>query len=247
MTATNRSESGCPLCASNGKVEIGVVNDWPIVQCAECALYYLDPLPSPDQLSAVYDDYEKTPKYLAKLRKKRLTAAYKLMLVRRYLEGSSQKFLDLGCNLGVVCEAARRQGFEAHGIDLDAAAISQAGELFPQCHFETISSYAMAERGDRFDLLYCAEVIEHVPEVHEFAASLRQLLRPGGVLYLTTPDAGHRKVPAEFIEWSMVIPPEHVVLYNQDNLRRLLGQHGFDVVRFRPCHRANMRVIARAR
>ena len=47
----------------------------------------------------------------------------------------------------------------------------------------TVEAYA--ESGRQFDLAYCSEVIEHVPDVQGFAAATAKLLKPGAVLFLT--------------------------------------------------------------
>ena len=203
-------------------------------------------MPSDEQLAAFYADYSKTTKYSKRLRKKVFTARYKLKKARRHLTGNNRSFLDIGCNLGAVCEAARREGFDATGIDVDEPTIQRASELFPECRFENLTSYELARRGDKFDLVFCIEVIEHVPQTHDFVQSFRDVMNKGGVLYLTTPDAGHRRVPKEITQWSAVIPPEHIMLFKRSNIAWLLEQHSFEVIRFRPCHRANLRVIARA-
>ncbi|MBT8058844.1 MAG: class I SAM-dependent methyltransferase [Xanthomonadales bacterium] len=236
----------CPLCSNVQADTLGVKEGYPVVRCRNCDLYYLQPMPGSEELAAIYDDYDSTEMYLRKYRKKILTATYKQKLVGRYLGSGPKRFLDIGCNVGAVCEAARRQGFESTGIDLDEPTLQKARELSPGCRFECMTSYELAERGEKFDLVFCTEVLEHVPETHEFAASFRDLLNDRGVLYLTTPDAGHRRVPADFISWDEVKPPQHLIFYGRDTVTRLLEAHGFEIIRFRWCHRANLRVIARA-
>jgi len=236
----------CPLCTEMPADRVGEKNGYPIVRCNNCELIFLRPMPGTEEIAAMYDDYDPTQMYLGKIRKKILTATYKQKLAARFLEGSSRKFLDIGCNLGAVCEAARRQGYDATGIDLDDATLQKARELFPECRFDCMTSYDLAESGEKFDLVFCTEVLEHVPETHHFAASFRDLLNERGILYLTTPDAGHKRIPDDFISWDEVKPPEHVMFYSRQTVKRLLEEHGFEIIRFRWCHRANLRVIARA-
>ena len=246
MSHTEEQATPCPLCSESRADSVGQKNGYPIVRCVNCGLIYLSPMPAAEEIAAMYDDYDPTQMYLGKYRKKILTATYKQKLAARHLESGSRRFLDIGCNLGAVCEAARRQGFDATGIDLDEATLDKARELFPDCRFDCITSYELAERGEKFDLVFCTEVLEHVPETHRFAASFRDLLNDRGILYLTTPDAGHKRIPDDFVSWDEVKPPEHVMFYSRDTVSRLLQQHGFEIIRFRWCHRANLRVLARA-
>ncbi len=246
MNSNDKSGTPCPLCGESRVRDLGSRDGYPVVCCVACGLYFLDPMPTAQDLSAIYDDYDATDKYLAKYRKKILTATYKQKLVGRHLPKDAKTFLDIGCNIGAVCEAARRLGYESMGIDLDEPTLKLARELAPNCRFQRLTSYELAGQGENFDLVFCTEVLEHVPEAHEFAASFRQLVKSGGILYLTTPDAGHWRVPKDFITWNEVKPPQHLTWYSRQTLVRLLQEHGFDIIRFRRCHRANLRVIARA-
>ncbi len=246
MNTGGPQQQSCPLCAETQARAIGSKEGYAIARCRNCGLYYLQPMPAAAELAAIYDDYDSTQMYLSKYRKKIRTATYKLKLVGRHLDAGARRFLDIGCNVGAVCEAARRRGFESNGIDLDEPTLRKASELSPECRFECVTSYELAERGEKFDLVFCTGVLEHVPEAHDFAASIRKLLNDRGVLYLTTPDAGHRRVPADFVSWDEVKPPQHLVYYDRQTVTRLLETHGFEIIRFRWCQRANLRVIARA-
>lgn len=246
MNSGDTLQAACALCAGTQAVFLGVKDGYNVVRCSNCVLYYLQPMPSEQELAAIYDNYDATDKYLRRYRKKVLTASYKQKIVGRYLKPGAKRFLDIGCNVGAVCEAARRQGYESMGIDLDEATLQKARELSPECRFERLTSYELASQGEKFDMVFCTEVLEHVPETQAFAASFRDLLNEGGILYLTTPDAGHRKVPEDFISWDEVKPPEHLIFFNRETVTRLLEAHGFEIIRFRWCHRANLRLIARA-
>jgi len=55
----------------------------------------------------------------------------------------------------------------------------------------------IAVEGEQFDLIYCSEVIEHLPSLHDFVNALYGALDKNGVLYLTTPDIGHYSLPGD--------------------------------------------------
>jgi 2-polyprenyl-3-methyl-5-hydroxy-6-metoxy-1,4-benzoquinol methylase len=154
-------------------------------------------------------------------------------------------FLDIGCNTGFGVEAARRLGHEATGIDLSAEAIEIAERLYPRNTFIAGTAQDFAQRGRQYDAVLCREVIEHMPEVHSFVAALKTLMKVGGVLWLTTPDAGHFRVPKDFPSWKEVIPPEHVSFFNIDSLRRLLGEYGIEILHKTLLWKPSLRVLAR--
>ena len=83
------------------------------------------------------------------------------------------------------------------------------------------------------------EVVEHVPNPRTLVSDAARLLRPGGVMYITTPHA--RGVSARVLRtgWSAVTPPEHLQLCSVNGLRtmiikaagletRKLQTHGFN-------------------
>lgn len=235
----------CPLCHQQDFNPIGEKNNHSIVCCQSCGFIHVNPMPQSTQLEELYDNYSQTDNYLKKLKKKIFTSKYKLKKLNKYLHSKQKRFLDVGCSIGATVEAANRLGYSAMGIDLDKTVINQAKKLFPDNKFQAITTNELTESKQLFDLIYCAEVIEHVPDPHDFMKSLNNLLSPGSLLYLTTPDAGHRKVPKDFVSWNRATPPEHIGYFNKQTMGKLLSDHGFEVIKFFWSHRANMRVICR--
>ncbi len=205
----------------------------------------MNPMPVASKIEGIYHEYHQTSNYLRKLKKKLFTSKYKLKKLRKYTNPQQNNFLDVGCSIGATVEAAHRLGYNATGIDLDDSVIKQAKQLFPGCHFDTLTLDDLQAKNLKFNLIYCAEVIEHVPDPHEFLESISAVLSKGAVLYITTPDAGHRKVPKDFLSWRQVTPPEHIVFFSKKTMSRLLTKHGFEVIKFKWSHRANLRVICR--
>ncbi len=212
------------------------------LQCADCGQVVVERMPPDDALAAYYQSYPSSPSYAAKAQKKILRARRRIRRLRRLVP--SGRFLDIGCNLGFAVEAARQLGFAATGIEVDTDAVATARRQFPECEFEAATAGAFAETGRDFDLLYCAEVIEHLSRVRPFAAALARLVRPGGVLYLTTPDAGHWAVPRDFVSWNEVKPPEHLRWFTKRALGRLFGDAGFEIARFKWSLKPGIRMIA---
>ena len=92
---------------------------------------------------------------------------------------------------------------------------------------------------------YGATWLRCTGEIHDFAAALRSLMKVGGVLWLTTPDAGHFRVPKQFLEWKEVIPPEHLCFYNIESLRRLLGEYDIEILKAQWLWKPSLRILAR--
>ena len=98
---------------------------------------------------------------------------------------------DVGCGGGLLCEALARQGARVTGVDLSATMIevatlhAGAAGLAIEYRQQSAASLAAAAAG-QFDCVCCMELLEHVPEPAMLIAELSRLLRPGGVLFVST-------------------------------------------------------------
>jgi SAM-dependent methyltransferase len=233
----------CPVCCGNDFTELGEKNNFPLVLCCGCTQRFVHPMPSAQVIDDYYAKYWINTKNIRNGDKKIRKLKSILAPVLRRAPGKT--FLDIGCNTGFGVEAARRLGHEATGIDLSAEAIEIAERLYPRNTFIAGTAQDFAQRGRQYDAVLCREVIEHMPEVHSFVAALKTLMKVGGVLWLTTPDAGHFRVPKDFPSWKEVIPPEHVSFFNIDSLRRLLGEYGIEILHKTLLWKPSLRVLAR--
>lgn len=98
--------------------------------------------------------------------------------------------LDLGCGGGLVSAPLARMGAKLKAIDASPEAIGAASAYASQAgldiDFENTTAEALVERGDQFDLVTALEIIEHVADVSAFLAAASALVKPGGVLVLST-------------------------------------------------------------
>jgi 2-polyprenyl-6-hydroxyphenyl methylase / 3-demethylubiquinone-9 3-methyltransferase len=98
--------------------------------------------------------------------------------------------LDIGCGGGLVCEPLARLGARITGIDPAAenieAAKVHASLAGLDIAYEMATAEEMAARGQSFDAVLLLEVVEHVPNVPAFLKTVAPLVKPGGVMILST-------------------------------------------------------------
>jgi 2-polyprenyl-6-hydroxyphenyl methylase/3-demethylubiquinone-9 3-methyltransferase len=99
--------------------------------------------------------------------------------------------LDVGCGGGLIAEPMARLGFAVTGIDaaeagLDvASAHAKAGGLAIDYRLGSVETLAATEPG-RFDVVLALEIVEHVEAPDLFLQTLAHLVKPGGLLILST-------------------------------------------------------------
>lgn len=95
--------------------------------------------------------------------------------------------LDIGCGGGLVCEPMARLGANVTGADADANAIAVALDHAHQSRLDiTYISSAAEDIKEQFDVVLALEIIEHVTDPAAFVQSCADLLKPGGLLIMST-------------------------------------------------------------
>lgn len=141
--------------------------------------------------------------------------------LERLVDG--KRLLDVGCGEGLYVLAATRRGWSATGIDLAEPAIAVARRHGVNC--ETRDFFDETLSAERFDVVVMSELIEHVPKPQRFLTRARELLAPGGTVYVTTPNfdsIGRRVLSAE---WN-VIGPGHISYFTPATLRSIAAEAG---------------------
>jgi 2-polyprenyl-6-hydroxyphenyl methylase/3-demethylubiquinone-9 3-methyltransferase len=98
--------------------------------------------------------------------------------------------LDVGCGGGLVSEPLARMGATVTGIEPAeaniAAARTHAVDAGLVVDYRAVRAEDLAAEGRQYDVVVCLEVLEHVPDVRGFIDVLERLVRPGGLLILST-------------------------------------------------------------
>ncbi len=99
--------------------------------------------------------------------------------------------LDVGCGGGILSESMARQGATVKGIDLSRKALQVADlhslESGIHVDYEEVAVEALAAREpERFDVVTCMEMLEHVPNPSSVVSACAKLARPGGTVFFST-------------------------------------------------------------
>jgi 2-polyprenyl-6-hydroxyphenyl methylase/3-demethylubiquinone-9 3-methyltransferase len=162
------------------------------------------------------------------------------------------RLLDIGCGGGLLSEPMTRLGFSVTGVDASprniATARTHAAEQGLEIDYRAGTAEALAERGERFDIVLNMEVVEHVAEPGAYLRDTAQLVAPGGVMIVATLNRTLKalalaKIGAEYVlrwlppgmhDWKKFLTPEEVRSFlSGDPGLRLRGPFGvaFDPLR----------------
>jgi 2-polyprenyl-6-hydroxyphenyl methylase/3-demethylubiquinone-9 3-methyltransferase len=146
--------------------------------------------------------------------------------------------LDIGCGAGLLCEPLARLGAQVTGIDAAPENVVIAGQHARAAGLDIkyrAGGVAVLTADERFDLVTCLEVIEHVVDRPAFVRGIAGALADGGLLVMSTPNRtplsrvamiavaeGTGMIPRGTHDWHRFLTP--------DELTALLGDAGLRVI-----------------
>jgi 2-polyprenyl-3-methyl-5-hydroxy-6-metoxy-1,4-benzoquinol methylase len=162
---------------------------------------------------------------------------------------AGKRILDLGCSRGLLLERFRRyEGTELVGIELDPADRAEAEARGIHVDTDQINVFDDGQITARlpyadssFDVVLAAEIIEHIVDTLGFVREIQRVVRPGGAVFLSTPNILWWKYRLDLLVGRSPDPLEHRLLYGADFghvrtftpalLREVVEDAGLEVVR----------------
>lgn len=149
------------------------------------------------------------------------------------------RILDIGCGGGLLCEPLTRLGATVVGVDATqkniGVASHHADEMGLKIDYRNTTAEDLAETGEQFDAIINMEVIEHVADVTVYLGSCRKLLKPDGIMLLSTLNRTLKslllaKIGAEYIlRWLPIGAHDWNKFLRPDELEAALSKAGFEM------------------
>ena len=106
------------------------------------------------------------------------------------MAGVDKKILDVGCGNGNISLFLGNKGYIVKGIDVSnkAIEIAKSKNIFPHVDFECLPAEELSANGDKYDVVVCSEVLEHLEKPENLLNTLYNLLKEDGKLIVTVPN-----------------------------------------------------------
>lgn len=219
--ARDLARRACPACSGAASRSLGRTGQYTWSRCGACGTrFVVEPVDQAELDDFYAGYYSGCNPAVPQVVEERLDE-----LVRSFVGyRSTGRLLDVGFGAGSLLEAASRSGWECWGTELAASDAEQTRPSW-NIHRGDLKQLSLPLRA--FDVVCMVELLEHVLDPVEQLGAAARLLRPGGLLFATTPSAGGLSAKALGLRWSAFAPPEHLQLFTPSSLRRATASAGY--------------------
>ena len=154
----------------------------------------------------------------------------RLRRARRHMDRSpgETRLLDVGCNIGTFLNQARLQGYRVTGVEPDEKAVQTATEsgLNVKCGY----LHDMHFPDEHFDIITLFEVIEHLKDPIGLLKECYRIIRPSGLLFITTGNTDSWTVRFLKEDWDYFdLKLGHISFFCSSSIRVLAERTGFNL------------------
>ncbi len=211
-----------------------------VIECDLCGFAHITPLPSEEALKEEYEkEFYKKKTRLTNAEEDsewiKLTDSDKYDIFEKHLGWSSAasqlRVLDVGSGPGYFLDVGKERSWDVLGVEpsLDAAEfVRNRGIQVEHSFFD--AAFASRFEGS-FDVVHLCNVLEHLRDPHEVIANIRRVMRPNGIVCITSPNDFNplqRTLHEDcgYDAWWFA-PHHHLNYFTFDSLEALIGAHDF--------------------
>lgn len=233
-------QKGCFICGNPGGFiprYRGLIVDgrsYDIAFCPSCGLGRTDPFLDEQTLKAIYSSTnyreDDSARFFTPIEK--VIGLFKVQR-RKRVEELSRKgaILDIGCARADFLALMASKGWDVTGTELDERTEERGRKLGMDLRAGTLEEIRFPDR--RFDAVTLWHVFEHMKDPAWAVGEIRRILKPGGLLVIAVPNIGSWQARLAARHWFHLDPPYHLYHFSAKNLKRLLENSGFEIVRER--------------
>lgn len=192
-----------------------------LITCETCGTLYAECLPHAMDYDAYYTESNLEVSDFVYRRLAEIVAGF-----AGYRQ--TNRLLEIGFGSGAMLRAAARAGWGAEGVEISRTATEHArGQGFKvSCGDLSEAEYPSGH----FDVVIASELLEHLNDLGQVVTETARILRPGGLLWATTPNIKGLSSRLLGLNWTAV-SPDHLHLFSQEGITSLLLSASFRRVR----------------
>lgn len=213
----------CQICKKSKPHFYHKINHYSYYFCKNCTTLFLHPKP-PSQDIIRY--YKQQFTYSAGgLNEKLIRQRAKLIIGQLLLLNPKGKTLiDIGSGYGFFVNEARRHGLSAIGIEPSKKLYPTPINRIIGVNIKNVSfeQFYLKNKTSKYDFITMIHTIEHIPNPQTLILKATKLLKPGGILYLETPNLDSHLFYTEKFNYTFLTPPDHIWLLSQKSFQLLL-------------------------
>lgn len=228
------SLSACPVCGGAALRTVETVPDAyiPLLvlqRCAGCGVTILNPRLTHAGVLTV--ENESVVYVIPPEEEEKLVAGYwselaNYLVTQRRQPGGGRRWLDIGCNRGLLLEAVRRLGWQPVGVEIAGEAAQRARAHYGLTVYADLDQIAQEAP---FDMITAWHVLEHTTDPVGFLRTAAGKLAPGGLLAVQVPAYEFRDEYASRSQLSGLICTVHNFYFTLDGLRQVLDRAGLHI------------------
>lgn len=210
----------CVVCKNNSNL----LKRHGYIQCTSCQTYIASTLPDHKDVQDVLEEHAQAYILGGQQAVDTVTYTRRLDLLSTYAT-SVQALLDFGCGNGNFVRFLRSKKYKAFGYDKSASIAT----YLRAHHIPSYKSLSVIPT-NQFDVITCFDVIEHTTNPSEIIRIIRNKLKKGGILMISTPNA--QGISARFLgqKWWVFGPTAHFMVFSTYSLHLLLTRLGFRIL-----------------
>jgi 2-polyprenyl-3-methyl-5-hydroxy-6-metoxy-1,4-benzoquinol methylase len=189
MINTPLNITHCPIC---GAADSRYLRRGYYIKCSACQVAFREQHETVDELGEYWQKEFWTDEEIEKRKNREpvFREAFKLLRDQKPKGGS---VLDIGCGIGTFLAVCREGGWNVTGVEPSSIACEVAKKEYGLDLINDLFSSAMFQ-GKKFDAIFAAQVLHHLPDPVAFVADIDRILADDGILMLRTPNL----IPLEF-------------------------------------------------
>jgi len=268
MKSTNNEmeHTSCNLCGADDTevvFEIPLIDhyqgryetqNWFIVRCKQCNLIYVNPRLTQEKLKEFYEFNNQTDIkfvedwFIESADLQRPTWHRYLNILQKHLPISEQplKLLDVGCGAGSFLAEAQPLGYDVEGQEISPYFIDYCRNQHGlKVHDGFLDDLSLPP--ESYDCITSFDVIEHHGAPSTFLRQIHGLLKPGGIILMSTPDIGNWFARQYGAEWQQIHAIGHIYYFDRDTITALLEKSGFRLRQLGGMHTIDHSTLAMAK